>query len=410
MCDVIQMKVNQCTSFFVLVSMQQHGVKVSLQTEAACDRIAHELNIPQRYKNQIPYSSLLEQLPVLYGQYISMSHAVQQKQLQIDANTKLIIEQQQTIEKLKQTVKTFKRTLKDTKEKWVPLKPRKPWKELSRDGKRARKKRMVHILQNLLPLLSDVMSEYSLDSITGSFFHLLVTSKAGRQMIQTIKGNILYKMQKQVTPAVIVALKDAARVSDRVYSMFRQLIPQVLPSTYAMKEKRATINDLIWSYLPEVTYTGVEIDARLFLVQALPHYYSIEAGMTIEVFGSVDALQLNSVYPQPVTLMGFKFPNMNKPENCFATAIWEGKDTRYLIEKNAPRYIHFMKDLVEKKGLFTVGGVQITLVFCFVADMAALWAILGHQDCLYCDISLNDYMVKVGSYGELKQLDEVWQQ
>jgi len=47
-----------------------------------------------------------------------------------------------------------------------------------------------------------------------------------------------------------------------------------------------------------------------------------------------------------------------------------------------------MQNLVQKKGLFTIRGVQITLVLCFVADMAARlyndgWIIFSDTRWLY---------------------------
>jgi len=146
------MKYFSQTTVFVATSMQ-HKIMVSPQTEEACNQIANVLGLPRRCQNKVPYSNLIERFP------------------------------------------------------------RKPWTELSWEGKRARKKRMVQIMHHLLPLLADVLSEYSLDSVADS-----------------LKGKILYKIQKQVTPAAIVALKDAARISDHVYTMFHRLLPQVLPS------------------------------------------------------------------------------------------------------------------------------------------------------------------------------------
>lgn len=405
-----------------------HKITVSPETDVACNHIAQALNIPRRCKNKIPYSHLLSLLPQYFEQHQAQQQELRQLREEITTLQEAITARQGEITTLQEEISTLRiqvangeetihkqacelkkkwSKLKDIRQQFVPLKTDR-WDQLTREGKRNHKKRLIKILRNLLPFLRRVMADFTLEGVGEELVELILTSKNGKTLKRQIKGKILYKIQKHVTPEAIVVLKDAVRLSDLAYGLLRRLLPQVLPSTYQMKLERTRISSLIWCYLPDSTYTGVEIDPKIFLAHALPRYHNITEGMTIQLFGSIDALQLTTTFTRSVTLMGWKLGKMNNPANCFATAIWEGKETRYLIEKNAPRYIKFMQWLVANKGRFTVAGVQVTIELYFIADMAALWAVLGHDDCIYCDIKLNDYTLNVGGQGELKNLDEVW--
>ena len=367
--------------------MKAHCVKLSPATDLACNTLCKELEIPRRYHDKIPYAELVTRFPAYYKIFREQEKTIVALQKQIEQLTKRNIQ------------------LKELKKKWVPLVARKIWADLTLEGKRTRKKKLNSILKNLIPHIIEAAQSFDLP-VFDSLFDLFLVSKAGKRFKKEIKSKIIYKLQKHVPPEAIVELKDMARISDNAYRLLRQLLPQILPSEYYMKKKREEINEFIWEFLPDVAYTGFELDPRLFLLKVLPHYHTISEGDTIPLFGSVDAAQVQGNIPA-ITQIGFKFGNHDEPKNCLTTGIWEGKDTRHLIKRNAPRYIRFLKELVKKGGLFCIGGKKIYLEFFFIADMSALWQIIGYEDCFFCDISLNDYVINMGGKGKLKTLNEV---